>query len=900
MRFELMRNWSRVIERAVRRQSPPPPPHLHTSTSSSSTDRTPHAPPHPPLSPKLATVDSPLQAPTSHEWLAKLKATRLEATQATQFELNKSYDQAFSLYLSSAQSYLDLIRHCSDPLQKEQLRNINRGLLERATRIKQSGQLRTRISGAGNGNGNGNRNGNRNRLGAVGKGKGKERLGLEEQDLVLERSSNFNQKRFERWSDAPAPAPSPASRSRSPPIAQPSLVSASTLYKRPSPTTPVIVPERLAALDIVQDNIGDCSLVSALIICARHAATFGTKLGLDCLYPKDAQGWPCKSADGVYEAKFWLNGLWRRVVFDDQLPHSTLTSEPRFATTTQRDQLWPALIEKAYMTLMGTYDFAGSNSGIDVHALTGWIPEHISLNSNFRSEKNWQRLVKGWKAGTCVLTLGTGKSPQEGWESRHSYAVTDLTETKDGHRHVRFVNPWRATMWTRGLSEAMPETEKGHPREPTEVDWDMIANSFEAIHVNWDPKGFKHTSMVHCSIPGPSTKSANERLSARSTRLRLRLASTPTVSAEVWILLSRHRSIANDHDDFIGLRVVKSLAGEGEHGRTEELNTDYTDNPFLLHRFLADPSTLCYELFVSHRASSLDDTRFTLGAFAPFPVSIEEGPLPLEFSESIESQWTSKTAGGNHSCPTFYTNPQYSIRLVAPPNKPNARAVLSLTAETSKDVSINVKLVWNRGERVDRLEERDVVAGSSTYTYGIGSLRHEDLAANTAYTVIISSFAPEALGTFKLSIQSNMSIVAEPIPAEGAGMFARVARGQWSSAEDPSGGQSIPRPHEQSWRIAAVDKTTRLIVRLQALDPPVGLALILHPLVDEPGSIGPAIATTGVFSDAVCGVVIRVSKLPANALGHVVVARTSSGRLEQPVDFKLLLYADQAVNLTPI
>ncbi|SCZ90137.1 BZ3500_MvSof-1268-A1-R1_Chr1-3g01798 [Microbotryum saponariae] len=942
----------------------------------------------------LATVNAQQQAPTSQEWLAKLKATRLEAAQATQFELNKSYDQAFSLYLSSAQSYLYLIRHCSDPLQKEQLRNINRGVLERATRLKQSGQLRTRTCGTGNGNGNGNGNG----LGTAAKGKRKregkrnERLGLEEQDLVLERSSNFNQKRFERWGDAPAPAPAPSpapssqvptapvpgsrtenlfpprpsqlNRSRSLPIAQPSLVSASTSYKRPSPTAPVIVPERLSALDIVQDNIGDCSLVSALIICAQHAATFGTKLGLDCLYPKDAQGWPCKSADGVYEAKFWLNGLWRRVVFDDQLPHSTLTSEPRFATTTHRDQLWPALIEKAYMTLMGTYDFAGSNSGIDVHALTGWIPEHISLNSNFRSEKTWQRLVKGWKAGTCVLTLGTGKSPREGWESRHSYAVTvsasltGLTETKEGHRHVRFVNPWRAAMWTRDLSVAMPETEKDHPREPTEVDWDTIANSFEAIHVNWDPKGFEHTSMVHCSIPGPSTKLANEPLSPRSTRLRLRLASSPTVPAEVWILLSRHRSIANDRNEFIGLHAVKSLAGGGGHGRTEEPNvsggrdgsppgqtiadllpsaqTDYTDNPFLLYRLLVDPSTLCYELFVSHRASSLDDTRFTLGAFAQFPVSIEEGPLPLAFSESvnwssssagvwlggggahhpilaqIESQWTSKTAGGNHTCPTFYTNPQYSIRLVAPPNKPSARAVLSLTAETSKDVSINVKLVRNRGERADRLEERDVVAGSSTYTYGIGSLRHEDLAGalndtnlsacavNTAYTVIISSFAPEALGTFKLSIQSDMSIVAEAIPAEGAGMFARVARGQWSSTEDPSGGQSIPRPHEQSWRIAAMDKTTRLIVRLQALDPPVGLSLILHPLVDEQGSLGPAIATTGVFSDAACGVVIRVLKLPANALGHVVVARTSSGRLEQPVDFKLLLYADQAVTLTPM
>ncbi|SCV68304.1 BQ2448_425 [Microbotryum intermedium] len=931
------------------------------------------------------------------------------ATQATSLEFKKAYDQAFSLYLQSAQSYLYLIRHCADPHQKEQLRSINRGLLERATRIKDSGKLDTNSSGAATGlgptgNGNGNSNGN---------GKGRERLSLEEQDSVLERSSKFNGKRFER--------------SRSSPIVQPSLASTSTSYKRPLPSIPVVVPERLSGLDIVQDNVGDCSLVSALIVCAQHASRFGTKLALDCLYPKDAKGWPCRSVEGVYEAKFWLNGLWRRVgrywtrtkfrdegsaaeshfwiiitVFDDHLPHSTIASEPMFATTSHRDQLWPALIEKAvslkvgadrvYMTLMSTYDFAGSNSGIDVHTLTGWIPEHISLmcvfmshrvdacesqlmdtdgqntpSSNFRSEKTWQRLVKGWKSGSCVLTLGTGTSPREGWESRHSYAVTDLTETKDGHRQVRVVNPWRAAMWSRGLLEGLPDSDEKRDRESIDVDWDTIANWFEAIHVNWDPKEFENTSIVQCSIPGPSTKPVNEPPGPRSTRLRLRLASNPTFPAEVWILLSRHRSIANDQNEFIGLHVVKTLTGGVEHGRSEEFNSHYTDNPFLLYRFLADPSTLCYELFISHRASTLDDTRFTLVAFAPLPVSIEEGPVPLAYSKQIESLWTSKTAGGNHSCPSFFNNPQWSIRLVAPLNKPNARAVLNVIAETSKDVSINVKLVRNRGERIDRLEERDVLAGSSTYTYGISSLRLVDLereqnilasslfflehgsdlrfascTANTAYTVIVSSFAPDALGTFKLSIHSDMSIVAEAIPAEGAGMYARIARGQWSvrlhakvpaeisliallfvvrsSTEDSSRGNVIPHPHEQRWKIGSVDKTTRLILRLQALEPPIGLSLVLLPIVDGEGATGPAIATTGVFSDAVCGVVIRVMKLPAKTLGkaaysrvasrnelspcpyanpgYVAVARTSSGRLEQPVDFRLLLYADQAVTFT--
>jgi len=52
-------------------------------------------------------------------------------------------------------------------------------------------------------------------------------------------------------------------------------------------------------------------------------------------------------------------------VVDDYLPVSKVgTLMCTFSTN--KNELWPSIIEKAYMKLMGGYDFPGSNSGIDL------------------------------------------------------------------------------------------------------------------------------------------------------------------------------------------------------------------------------------------------------------------------------------------------------------------------------------------------------------------------------------------------------------------------------------------------------------------------------------------------------------------------------------------------------
>ena len=84
------------------------------------------------------------------------------------------------------------------------------------------------------------------------------------------------------------------------------------------------------------------------------------------------------SPSGMYLVKVHINATNRMIKIDDTLFES---NGKIGLTTTARNELWPALIEKAILKLYNCRNFQlKSNPSCEIFHLSGWIPEIIKFS----------------------------------------------------------------------------------------------------------------------------------------------------------------------------------------------------------------------------------------------------------------------------------------------------------------------------------------------------------------------------------------------------------------------------------------------------------------------------------------------------------------------------------------
>ncbi|KAL1744851.1 hypothetical protein HDZ31DRAFT_37779, partial [Schizophyllum fasciatum] len=776
---------------------------------------------------------------------------------AMKAELAKEYDRAFKLYIQAAEQYLHRSRtdQQSDKL-KEQLRANARKCMERAEKIK---GVVTRQSPA-----------------IVDMSTGKATppvltpvatnfFSEENQYYILRKGSTVNGRIYPAWDDRPAPAVS--GDPFDDPDGQPTLSAAQRaldpVWVR-SPYSEVPLGRQLVPEDIHQHVVTDCSLCASVAVCLERDRRFGGNLVGDAIH----------DFYGRFDLRLWFNGCWRRVFIDDKLPRDRSLSRllcmssintASISSRSAFELLWPSILEKGYMKLMGGYDFPGSNSSIDLYALTGWIPEQIDIHSpNFVRERTWNRLKQGFDRGDCLITLGTGSREGLEWQGKsllgaHDYPVIDLYE--DGlERGFVVLDSWY---------EAMEEGECPESSSSMRIPWSDTLGLFDGIYANWNPAAW--TSSL--TFNGKWTKSAEQGTTrTKHIRLKYKHASPAGSNAEVWLLLSRHTSDTRRSSDYISLAAheedheepmtlhiaseASDLSSTGFLFSLIWLQGEYTNSLHVLDKVRLSSASEAGSLSIScSYEGNATENGFTLAAFAPQKVQIswdDTAVRPRHVAE-VEGRLTVKNSGGNATYPTFMINPQYHLKLY-PPNRgdPRAKSGVTISLQTSREVPVNVTVAWSQGERIYQLLESNVVASSGAYVYGMARLATSLLSGD--YTVTVSAFEPGARGVYSMRLESDNVAELVPIPQEGAGMYATTVRGSWET-DTAAGSPSFRRYEMNPMYSFTLKAPTRVKARLQLAKPSTSVALNLTIYsASATKTFNDHVATSGPYDDALPGV----------------------------------------------
>ncbi|XP_070293433.1 calpain-7 [Salvelinus sp. IW2-2015] len=531
----------------------------------------------------------------------------------------------------------------------------------------------------------------------------------------------------------------------------------------------------VSSFSIKQTVVSDCSFVASLAISAAYERRYNKKLITSIIYPQNRRGEPEYNPCGKYMVKLHINGVPRKVIIDDFLPCGQ-NGELLCSYSSNRNELWVSLIEKAYMKVMGGYDFPGSNSNIDLHALTGWIPERIAMhsdNQSFIKDDTFRMLYQRFHRGDVLITTATGVMTEEegerwGLVPTHAYAVLDIREHK-GKRFLQLKNPWSHLRWKGRFSERdeknwTPELLKYLNFDPKTaqkfdngvfwITFEDLCQYYDVIYLSWSPALFRESSCIHSTWDGKQGPVKDAYSLANNPQYRLEVT-CPAGGTAVWVLLTRH---ITDKDDFAQNREFITLVVYKTEGKKVYYPADpppYIDgirinSPHYLTKMrLTSAGTHTFTLVVSQYEKQ-NTINYTLRVYSGCKFSFSKIPTPFTHTKRINGQWKGPSAGGCGNYKDSYKhNPIYQFNLERP-------GPMLIELRGSRQYSVGFEMV-TVSTVVEPGPAGHPKKNSGDYRCGFCYMEADHVPAGI-YNVIPTTFLPKQEGPFFLDFSSATSL----------------------------------------------------------------------------------------------------------------------------------------------
>ena len=518
-------------------------------------------------------------------------------------------------------------------------------------------------------------------------------------------------------------------------------------------------------------------MVSALFE-KRFKATKNKKIISNIIYPQDKNGNPVYNPCGKYMIRLNINGIRRKVIIDDTLPidrHGALLC----SYSSSSSEFWVSLLEKAYLKVMGGYDFPGSNSNIDLHALTGWIPERIGIkDQDFDQDRIFNLLKDRTARGDVLITVATGdmsEAVQErtGLVSCHAYAVFDVRLVL-GKKLLLIKNPWSHLRWKGKFSERdtvswTPQLKEALKYDPLNakqfddgvfyMDFASLCQFFDAIYLNWDPSLFKYTFCTHdvwSAGVGPAKDVYNI---GQNPQYSLTLDSD---NCSIWILLTRH---ITDRDDFANNREYIALMVYKTGGKRVYIPFD--PPPIIDGARINSPHYLCkiivpageaeknpkFTLVMSQYEKSTT-IYYTLRAYSTAKFSLNKIVDPYDRKEKVTGEWTKETAGGcGNNRDSYQRNPVYQLKVDGVNSETN-QILIDLKGPKQFAVGFDLVTVTTKDPNTPYVFKN---LSSGSFRPGFTVLEVNPIPAGV-YNIIPSTFHAGQVAPFFLTVHANCPV----------------------------------------------------------------------------------------------------------------------------------------------